>query len=318
MTVAAVRGYSTPGHVRRRPPQLSDWGIGVTLCIASIADQGKAICLLSDTRVSFGFTSGEFFNKANKINQRWGVMLAGMNAASATPIIEATKAVTGGVAAPSRSLIERAFVAAVHAEQIKRVEASVLSPYNLTIDEFVKTGLKDFGPEAFADLRQQIEHVDIGCEFLVFGFDEQQKPHIFHVGARGLVEDQTRTGFWAIGSGEYAAISALSFHDYSFRLGIAEATYYVCMAKFMAERADLGQQTEMGYMNPDGSVFKIDAAVVRAIWEAEGKPQIPTNLVDRMPPLRPLLGSERSEPSKVRPTPRRSTRDPTRRPPSQG
>ena len=219
----------------------------MTLCVAAIAQHDDAICVLSDTRLSLGFTSGEFFNKATKVNQRWGVMLAG-EVVCATPVVESVRAVALNADHVTRALIEQAVVTAIHGELIKRIEASVLSPYKLSIDEFTKTGLKGFGPEAFADLRQRIERVDLGCEFLVFGFDEASKPHIFRVNERGAVDDHSRTGFWAIGSGEYAALSALIFHDYDRNLDVREAVYYICMAKFMAERADLGQQTQVGYM----------------------------------------------------------------------
>jgi hypothetical protein len=286
----------------------------MTLCIAAIADYGRAICILSDRRLSLGFTSGEFYAKAAKVNQRWGVMLAGNSVASAVPVIVDAKAILWDVTNPARKLVEQAFISVVHDHLVKRIEASILSPYNLTLNEFVKTALKDMGPEAFADLRQQVERVDLGGEFLVFGFDERDHPHIFHIKERGVVEDYSRAGFWAIGSGDLAAISALVFHDYKVELGLAEAAYYVCMAKFMAERAELGRDTDVGYMKSDGSVYTIDAAEVRRIWEADGAPRIPANLASRMPPFSPLPSFQ---PKPTGPPIRKSPkRDRPRRPPS--
>jgi hypothetical protein len=161
----------------------------------------------------------------------------------------------------------------------------------MVINDFTRNGLKDLGPEAFAEIRQRIELVTIGCEFLVTGFDEQRRPHIFHVKERGIVDDHRRTGFWAIGSGEYAAISALVFHEYRTTLPVADAAYYVCMAKFMAERAELGEETDVGYLAPDGSVYSIDPAPIRQLWKDEGMPTIPAKLAERMPPFTLLPGS---------------------------
>ena len=101
---------------RRRTVRPADWGIGVTLCIAAFANDGDAICILSDTRMSLGFTSGEFFNKASKVHQRWGVMIAGDDVVCATPAIEAAKRVVWSVAEPTRDLVEKAFTSAIHTE----------------------------------------------------------------------------------------------------------------------------------------------------------------------------------------------------------
>lgn len=288
----------------------------MTLCIAALADEGEAIYVLNDTRLSLGYTSGEFFNKASKVHQRWGGMIAGDDVVCATPVIESVKRVVWETANPTRELIEQSFLSSIHTELVKRIEASVLAPYNLTLNEFVRTALKDMGPEAFAQLRQDIEHVKLGCEFLVFGFDERRMSHIFHIKERGVVDDHCRTGFWAIGSGDYAAISAMAFHDYQRTFDVREATYVVCMAKFMAERADLGKDTLAGYMGPDGTVHKIDAQVVRAIWEAEGKPVIPAQIADRMPVFTLLPGSRPAPKGQQgRKAPKRGRKP---RPPSRG
>src|SRR3990167_11193959 len=117
MRIAAPRGYSTTlDQVRLRRPRPSDWGLNMTLCIAAIAQQGRAICLASDRLISFGYASSEFFNKASRISRRWGVMLAGDDVVCTDPIIEATKAIIAGVEPASRNLVERAIVTAIHAE----------------------------------------------------------------------------------------------------------------------------------------------------------------------------------------------------------
>src|SRR3990167_1493764 len=156
-----------------RKPRLSDWGIGMTLCIAATADYGQAIVVLSDTRVSLGYTSGESFNKASKVNQRWAVSIAGDNVTCASPVIEAAKERLWDIDRPSRKEVETVIVASVHEQLIKKIEAEVLSPYNFTVNEFTKSAHLDLGPEAFGDLRQQIAHVTLGVEFLVFGFDKR-------------------------------------------------------------------------------------------------------------------------------------------------
>ena len=281
--------YSWPDP--RRKPRPSDWGLGMTLCIAAVAGSGQAIMLLSDTRFSLGYTSGETLNKLSKVHQRWGVSIAGDDIGQASPVIEAVKRWVWDVKLPTRLEIENAFVTATHDALVKKIEAEVLSPYNLTINEFVTTAFRDLGPDAFADLRQQVAHAKLGCEFLVFGFDERERANLFHVKDRGVVDDHCRTGFWAIGSGDYAAISTLAFHDYNTHLDLPTAAYLICSAKFMAERADLGKTTMVGYMVPNGTVFRVDPEPVRILWDADGKPRLPEKLVDRMPEFYEQAGS---------------------------
>ena len=60
MTLAAPLDYSLAlGGMRLRRPRPSDLGLTMTLCIAAIAQHGRAICLVSDRLLSFGYASGE-------------------------------------------------------------------------------------------------------------------------------------------------------------------------------------------------------------------------------------------------------------------
>lgn len=302
--------YSFP----RRTPTPADWGIGVTLCVAAVAQNDDYIVAASDLRVALGYTSGDNLIKGAAFHHRWVAMFAGDHIGRADPILEAAKQAFYGRPTVSRLDVEAAFASFMQRELTKRIEAAVLSPYNLTLSEFVSQhGRDSFPPEAYADIRIQMTTIALGCEFLVFGFDERG-PHIFHVQERGVVDDHRRVGFWAIGSGSYSAIHHLMSLDYNRRWSLSEAAYAVGSAKYASERADLGARTSIISLRKDGDAGYFDEEPVRVLWRRYGQPRVPKNLSGRMPTHRIVL---RQKPASTDPsTQPRSTRGQKAQPPS--
>jgi hypothetical protein len=150
-----------------------------------------------------------------------------------------------------------------------------------------------FTQDECRELYARIKNVRLGCSFLVFGFDKCQKAHIFEVseGASGDVSDKVmdEVGFWAIGSGQYSALSILFFHEYNASREIPIAVYRVCEAKFMAESAQgVGKYTVITLFRPDLQACFLGQAQINPIrekWRLEGAPRTPQdakNLVESM------------------------------------
>lgn len=266
-----------PRPVQRWHPKPSDWGVGMTLCIAAFVNMDEGIMALADNKFDLGSTSGEGAGKIRAVNRGWVAMFAGDDTTQAPRIHARVVDVLTGVDA-DQPLVEKAFINAYHETLVEKIENAVLSPYGLRLSEFIQSGYKQFGPDSFAQIRQEIAAVEIGCECLVFGFDSLKKPHIFTIGKRGLPESYNHLGFWAIGSGADAAVNSLFFHDYSRAMPVYEVAYHVCAAKFIAERAELSKVTHAFILRPDGYVTGVNDVVVRELWEREGKPRTPTDL----------------------------------------
>jgi len=164
-------------------------------------------------------------------------------------------------------------------------EQSVLSPYGLTVDEFVKRR-SDLGDSLYERIWLEIGRVKIGCDLLVCGFDRMNLPHVFIASNPteenpSFVTDCDFPGFATIGTGGYIADSYLYSCEQSPACDLAETIYNTMCAKFSAESAsDVGENTHLYIFGPEGS--EIDTlseqngpleALLRNQWIAHGKPE---------------------------------------------
>lgn len=269
-----------PHPPRWRHPRPSDWGIGMTVCIAVIADNGETIVTASDRMVSRDDTSAELLLKARWVHRQWATLFAGEDITQFRPIVQEVATVLESHSAVSLALAEQTFTEK-YRERLKReCEARVLSVYGLDRDTFVKNGLRTFGEAAFSDLRYRLETTRLGADFLVYGFDTGGNPHLFTVVHPGVASHYTDIGCWAIGSGAQTATSSLFFHRYFIRHSCRSAIYEVCAAKFMAESAmGVGKDTAVIALRRDGSTAFLnisDVQAIRSLWEREGQPRLPT------------------------------------------
>src|SRR5213078_4370586 len=87
-----------------REPRLSDWGYGVTTCIAAMVnpfwhgdDKGPFIVVASDTLLSFGgYCSMEGMTKNKNFHRDWSAMIAGNDITQSLPVIERASEVLRG------------------------------------------------------------------------------------------------------------------------------------------------------------------------------------------------------------------------------
>lgn len=273
----------------------------MTLCIAAIAGDGKGIVTASDLRFDLGHTSGDGRPKFGRIHSRWAAMFAGADVSNAPTILENITEALQPFQEVRRADVERLFVEECRAALIRDIEAVVLSPFNrMTMKAFTESGVKRFTEQVYAQLFSEISGVKLQVEFIVFGFDKDLNPHIFRVHDRGVVVDRKVTGFAAIGSGDVAAEHYMMFHEYKTRLPLRTATYYVCAAKFFAERASLGEATHVVCLMNDGRLLTTDEKAIRTIWEGDGKPKIPDGVWDRLPAFTDIEGGVKPSDQVVR------------------
>lgn len=261
----------------------------MTLCIAAIARE-KGIVAVSDMRFDLGFTSGDGMPKIGRLNRFWAAMFAGSDVGNAPALLANISDALDGVSDASRKQVETFFRDEYRAALDQRIEALVLSPYKFTVNEFTRTGSKRFTPEVFAKLCLDMAAVEVPYEFLVFGFDEKRKPHLFRVHKGGQIEDCRAIGFWAIGSGDVAAVHHMFFLEYNTGLPLRTTAYYACAAKYFAERASLGERTHVVCLMKDGRLIGIDEKKIRKLWHSSGRARVPRNVWDRLPAFYDIEG----------------------------
>jgi hypothetical protein len=262
----------------------------MSVCIAAISDfSGKArLVSIVDRKVSSGESSNEDATiKSSWINTHWCALFVGNDISPCIPI---SRAVTMEIAPKENTLeIVRSTFEKCYQKYLSNLAASkCLGRWGLTMEKFLETGRKKFGPDNFDRLCHQIEQVKLQCQFLVYGFDGMAQPHLFTVQNPGYAEVKDTPGYWAIGNGAFAAMSMLGFLRQSVVVGLPQTYYNVCAAKFMAENAsDVGQYSFMSEISADGFCdrdYNI-GNVAREAWDRHGKPTTPKGVLDKIEEL---------------------------------
>jgi hypothetical protein len=151
-----------------------------------------------------------------------------------------------------------------------------------SIDDFRLNGLAQLGGEIFSKYIEKIESFDLGIEFIVYGFDRQNNPHIISIENPGRVRNHRTERFAVIGSGTYVARAALHRKDLS--ADIESVIYRLMDAKFSAEfTSGVGKGTSVITLKEDGK-FGImqprDVRAIREIWDEMMKSHEPTEAVE--------------------------------------
>ena len=131
-------------------------------------------------------------------------------------------------------------------------EAKYLSSRGWTLDDFRNFGAAKLPPTTYATIDAQLSVFDFKVELILAGFGEgDDTASILTVTNPGVCTDQTKLGFWCIGSGATAAQMSLFAREYSWSFSGPKAAYYVYEAKVAAEKATgVGQTTDIYLIRP--------------------------------------------------------------------
>jgi len=283
----------------------------VTVCIAAIANSGRAIVLASDRMISTEqFSADSAIYKIRGIHHDWAALCSASSTDHIYPILRETRTVLSKDKAPkSRQDVARALICAYQARHLTVQNDKVLSPYGMDRKAFFRKGPRGLGDSFFQRVALKLEQVNLGCRFLVAGYDRTFAPHVFLVQHPGEEVDRTYPGFWATGSGATSALSVLFFYSPTITDSLERVLYCVCAAKFMAETAPgVGKDTSVVILETfiDEAKFKAenpDACIslrvrelplpavndLRKLWK-RGMLRIPGNITDKVAAV--LRGTE--------------------------
>lgn len=214
---------------------------------------------------------------------QWWVMIAADDITHVVPVVEAAVLGMLGLTDSSNTYqnVERIFVSAYQSVRSQFAEDLVLAPIGLNFEE-----LKNRGWEQ--NLVDRLDSVNLGCEFLVAGFDWSGDGYIFSVGHPGIARNHNVTGYAAIGVGAYNAIGTFLHHSINYEMDLARILYHACEAKFMAESAPgVGKHTVVKVATASGTMDAFEAskefvAVIRTAWEKDGQPRVPSGIIDEL------------------------------------
>ena len=252
----------------------------MTVCVAAICDNNNSIVTASDMMLSYDSFSADLAVKAMQIHPNWQALFAG-NVSACWPILREAKA--RSVTRENTVEQVKASCREAYGNQFQRyITHKVLVRYGFDLESFKENGLKQLGRDVFNSLCRQIDQINFDCEFLICGFDKDKNPHIFTVSNPGIATEHSPPGFYAIGSGEFSALSTLVFHRFKSGMQLARGIYHVCEAKFMAESAvGVGSPTNALIIHNSGDLELVDSRLIEEIkdaWTLEGKARVPSGI----------------------------------------
>ncbi len=260
----------------------------MTVCIAACSHRDQTIVCATDMKVSMSdlSMSADAGFKLAYYGDNWVCMIAG----DASPYKDVRRHFAeyvrkNGITSLKTAMsfqIEEGFTYGFQNETRRRAEAEILFPYGLTFDNYRDEGPK-LGPETFSRILFDLQNKELGLKLMLTGFDPDSC-HIFTIEKRGIPEHFE--GFWAIGSGDLAALGSLFNSGVSVLSPADEIFYRVCCAKFAAETSPgVGKKTIITVLKRDGgrSAFTDDTInEIRNEWEARRSNPIPKNLADKV------------------------------------
>jgi hypothetical protein len=270
----------------------------MTVCIAALADDGRSLVMTCDSMLSSeSFSADHTAVKMHVLTAPfpWWIMAAG-DVSHTIPVIELAglKLLAMTETTNTREFVERAVVSAYQGVYRQVAEDVVLTPLGFDW-EYLQRGESSI----VGKLMEKLEQVNLGCEFLVAGFDWNGDGYIFSVMHPGTAKNRNVCGYEAIGTGAYNALAILMHHSVNQEMKLAQVLYHVCEAKFMAESADgVGRHTHVKVARGVNKTDPYELSgqfidLIRETWEKDGKPRLPNGIIntldrqlDKLPGLR--------------------------------
>lgn len=269
----------------------------MTACIAISCDcnQPKVppkFVLVTDGMVSTVLSSTQEAFKVRQLCNGWYTAYSGDNTGWVDEITRLVYGILEPQIQPTIGNVEYAMAEAYQHVRRKLITDQFLSTYEWKLAEFLQKGRQKLGDSGFAQLRSEIDRVDLGCEFLVCGFDTQQKeePILFHVMNPGVVTPyDNASGYAAIGSGGPSATAYLDWRRQKSTTPVGESLYNGIAAKCFAEAAGalgVGPKTDVVIVeqHADNPRRLSDAEVksIEEIYQREEAGIRPANIDERI------------------------------------
>jgi len=229
----------------------------VTVCIAALCDDRKAIILAADKMIgSESIESEADIHKIVGIHRNWWALMAADDISPAFPIIDHAKAKLHSKRSVSVDDVIDAVAGSYQQKRLEQAEAVYLIPRGWTLKQFQSAHTVGPIPDALrTELDFRISAHRLYVSLLVAGFDRSRVGHIFSVSDhdnRGDARRHDVPGYHAIGSGSHGACFMMAYRSLSSAMPIRAALYYVAEGKYFGEfAAGVGIRTDLYVVRPD-------------------------------------------------------------------
>ncbi|MGB6547155.1 MAG: hypothetical protein WBE97_16190 [Candidatus Acidiferrales bacterium] len=233
----------------------------MTVCVAVLCDEGRAIVLASDKMVGKGYIEGEpDIAKLQMIHPHWMMMLSGNDISPLMDLADLARSELPPTKEVSLETVKEVMQRNYELIRMKRAEATYLKPIGWTIDRFTKEGPQSL--PNYEQIQSRVAEYELDVMILVAGFDRTLSPpgKIFTMSGenRGIPIRCDIPGFAAIGSGGIGAEYMLFFRKVSQNIPVRKAVYCALEAKYFGEQASgVGPRTDLFVLLFDGSNMRI-------------------------------------------------------------
>jgi 20S proteasome alpha/beta subunit len=222
----------------------------MTVCIAALCDNRKAIILAADKMIgSHAIEAEAEIHKILRLHKDWQVMLAGNDVAPAFEIVDSAKKKLSKGKSFSVQEVEHAVVESYREKRLAEAASQHLAPRGWTPETFNSPSANALPESLRLAIDSAIENHRLDLELLVAGFDRNGQGHIFSVSDydnRGAARRFDIPGFQAIGSGSHGANYMMMYRAMSPALPIRWALYHVLEGKYFGEfAAGVGLRTDL-------------------------------------------------------------------------
>jgi hypothetical protein len=211
----------------------------VTVCIAALAADFRAVVCVADKALSYGdyIQWDSDSSKIIKVNPSGTLLLFSGEEEPGSKVL-------AGLITEYKELWhkDRPHIVKTCERQYKEaldelLEAKFLAPRLLKRSEYLSAITGATINEYMHSVAKEIDKYQMQCDLLVCGFDTIGTPLILELKHPGIATDMTITGFHAIGSGSEKAVARLLFSEHKRTHSLARTLYDLFDAKANAEMA---------------------------------------------------------------------------------
>lgn len=208
----------------------------MTICAAALAAKSKAIVCVADKAITYGdvvMWESDVTKIVQLAHPGCVAMMSGEEEGTSR-VLSALAAVDslGSTVADIKKKCEEIYVECVN----ELIEQKFLKPRLVSRATYETATSKEQVNTVIQAISNEVNLFDIGCDFILCGFDSRKSPFILDLTAPdGTVTDMTSTGFSAIGSGFAYTQSRLLFLSHKRDDDLDKALYDVFDAKASAE-----------------------------------------------------------------------------------
>ena len=221
----------------------------MTVCIAMLCDESKALILVADKMIGIGYIETEpDIKKIIDLHKNWKVLFAGDDITPISDIVDRARECLSGEPSPSIQAVIDAMQSNYEKQRKDEADDIYLAPRGWNRQDFIDKGKALLPETLYADLEDKIAKYELGIQLIIAGFDSSGVGHIFCMDSevkRGIPQRCDISGFAAIGGGGIGGSYMMHFRKCSPQMKIREALYYCLEAKWFGEHAgSVGLRTD--------------------------------------------------------------------------